>query len=89
MTRLVNKPELRITERAENGSPVAGECSTCGTTAHFQVGGISDENERKLNEAFHQHVRDKHPRTEDFSQAAARSSKRLPRTSNGSVLRVR
>ena len=70
--KLVNKPELQIVERANDGTPVAGECSECGTKAHFQVGGLSADNERKLKEAFRQHVREKHPKSEDFSQAAAR-----------------
>ena len=60
------KPELIIDDELD-GSPTRGHCSFCPQV--FQVGGLSTENERKLNELFQQHIRETHPQTLGFSEA--------------------
>lgn len=53
-------PQLKITERAENGIPVAGACSECAGDAQWRMEKLTLENEFKLNEAFGMHVRQMH-----------------------------
>ncbi len=53
-------------------SPVPLQRSRSHAPALRAGGGLTSDNHHKLEELFRHHLKEKHPRTEDFSQAAAR-----------------
>jgi hypothetical protein len=57
----MRRPELRITERSRD-VPIQGRCSACEDVSFDASEEVGDryEQERRLNELFSEHLRQKH-----------------------------